>query len=196
MNNERTPPAESAEFFKRIKTQSMSPPWSKSSSLYVDSLAETTDGWVVQRVLPDAPPRSSSGSSFFYIFFLQSMGARQKAKGRGRRGGAGHQPGLTQQLLLAARDQEPNGSDGRMGEQFKMIPRSFRAFIVDRTSIQPQTQSTDHDKIPPLKQSASANDTRSGSRKRDKLKTITDANAPWGHSGNLKEGTPPEGKGR
>eukprot|EP00962_Isochrysis_galbana_P018974 scaffold5504_cov101-Isochrysis_galbana.AAC.11 len=35
-----------------------------------------------------------------------------------------------------------------------------------------------------------------GSRKRDKLKTITDANAPWGHSGNLKKGTSPEGKGR
>eukprot|EP00962_Isochrysis_galbana_P008651 scaffold2415_cov111-Isochrysis_galbana.AAC.5 len=24
----------------------------------------------------------------------------------------------------------------------------------------------------------------------------TDANAPWGHSGNLKKGTSPEGKGR
>eukprot|EP00962_Isochrysis_galbana_P024263 scaffold7422_cov134-Isochrysis_galbana.AAC.1 len=45
------------------------------------------------------------------------------------------------------------------------------------------TQPTDHDKIPPLKQSASANDTRSESRKREKLKTTTDANAPWGHSG-------------
>eukprot|EP00962_Isochrysis_galbana_P017669 scaffold5076_cov127-Isochrysis_galbana.AAC.3 len=58
------------------------------------------------------------------------------------------------------------------------------------------TQSTDHDKTPPLKQNASANDTPNGFRKRDQLKTITGANAPWGHSGNLKEGTSPEGKGR
>eukprot|EP00962_Isochrysis_galbana_P028056 scaffold8849_cov101-Isochrysis_galbana.AAC.7 len=58
------------------------------------------------------------------------------------------------------------------------------------------TQSTDHDKTPPLKQSASANDTLNGSRKRDQLKIITGANAPWGHSGNLNEGTSPEGKGR
>eukprot|EP00962_Isochrysis_galbana_P007936 scaffold2160_cov144-Isochrysis_galbana.AAC.3 len=37
-----------------------------------------------------------------------------------------------------------------------------------------------------------------GSRKRDQLQltTITGANAPWGHSGNLKEGTSPEGEGR
>eukprot|EP00962_Isochrysis_galbana_P012731 scaffold3607_cov114-Isochrysis_galbana.AAC.31 len=53
------------------------------------------------------------------------------------------------------------------------------------------TQPTDHDKPPPLKQSASANDTPNGSRKRDQLKTITGAHAPWGHSGNLKEGTFP-----
>jgi len=53
-----------------------------------------------------------------------------------------------------------------------------------------------HDKTPPLKQNASANDTQNGSRKRDQLKKITGANAPWGHSGNLKEGTSPEGKGR
>eukprot|EP00962_Isochrysis_galbana_P002878 scaffold795_cov115-Isochrysis_galbana.AAC.2 len=32
--------------------------------------------------------------------------------------------------------------------------------------------------------------------KRDQRKTITSANAPWGHNGNLKEGTSPEGKGR
>eukprot|EP00962_Isochrysis_galbana_P059927 scaffold33786_cov124-Isochrysis_galbana.AAC.11 len=36
----------------------------------------------------------------------------------------------------------------------------------------------------------------SGSRKRDQLKTIAGANAQWGHSGNLKEGNSPEGKGR
>eukprot|EP00962_Isochrysis_galbana_P055304 scaffold27044_cov204-Isochrysis_galbana.AAC.1 len=44
--------------------------------------------------------------------------------------------------------------------------------------------------------SASANDTTNGSPNRDKTKTTIDANAPWGHSGNLKEGTSPEGKGR
>eukprot|EP00962_Isochrysis_galbana_P014783 scaffold4235_cov114-Isochrysis_galbana.AAC.9 len=58
------------------------------------------------------------------------------------------------------------------------------------------TQSIDHDKTPPLQQNASANDTPNGSRKRDQRKTITGANAPWGHSGNLNEGTSPEGKGR
>eukprot|EP00962_Isochrysis_galbana_P002604 scaffold708_cov86-Isochrysis_galbana.AAC.3 len=47
-----------------------------------------------------------------------------------------------------------------------------------------------------LKQNASANDTPNGSRKRDQVKTITGVNTPWGHSGNLKEGTSPEGKGR
>eukprot|EP00962_Isochrysis_galbana_P024952 scaffold7688_cov130-Isochrysis_galbana.AAC.3 len=31
---------------------------------------------------------------------------------------------------------------------------------------------------------------------RDQPKYDTDANAPWGHSGNLKKGTSPEGKGR
>eukprot|EP00962_Isochrysis_galbana_P015042 scaffold4309_cov112-Isochrysis_galbana.AAC.1 len=40
------------------------------------------------------------------------------------------------------------------------------------------TQSTDHGNTPPLRRSASANDTtRSGSPKRDKTKTITHANA-------------------
>eukprot|EP00962_Isochrysis_galbana_P041857 scaffold15453_cov110-Isochrysis_galbana.AAC.6 len=43
---------------------------------------------------------------------------------------------------------------------------------------------------------ANANDTPNGSRERDQLKTITGANAPWGHSGNLKEGTSPGGEGR
>eukprot|EP00962_Isochrysis_galbana_P052445 scaffold23841_cov138-Isochrysis_galbana.AAC.1 len=73
-------------------------------------------------------------------------------------------------------------------------PTPFTTISSNTTSH--NTQYTNHGNTPPPKRSASANDTLSGSRKQDKTKTITDANAPWGHSGNLKEGTSPEGKGR
>eukprot|EP00962_Isochrysis_galbana_P033468 scaffold11206_cov117-Isochrysis_galbana.AAC.9 len=60
------------------------------------------------------------------------------------------------------------------------------------------TQPKEHNKNPQLNLTASAKDTPSGSRKRDqpKPKYDTDANAPWGYSGNLKKGASPEGKGR
>eukprot|EP00962_Isochrysis_galbana_P032974 scaffold10948_cov132-Isochrysis_galbana.AAC.6 len=56
-----------------------------------------------------------------------------------------------------------------------------------------------HDKTPPLKQNASANDTQNGSRKRDQLKKITGANARGVTVGTLKRGPPlrvGKGKGR
>eukprot|EP00962_Isochrysis_galbana_P006423 scaffold1732_cov117-Isochrysis_galbana.AAC.5 len=57
-----------------------------------------------------------------------------------------------------------------------------------------QTTTKPHNPKP--KPNASANDTPNGSQKRDQLKKDTGAIAPWGHSGSLKEGTSPEGKGR
>eukprot|EP00962_Isochrysis_galbana_P013201 scaffold3766_cov124-Isochrysis_galbana.AAC.9 len=58
------------------------------------------------------------------------------------------------------------------------------------------TQPKEHNKNPQLNPTAFAKDTPNGSRRRDQPKNDTDANAPWGHSGNLKKGTSPEGKRR
>eukprot|EP00962_Isochrysis_galbana_P017456 scaffold5017_cov139-Isochrysis_galbana.AAC.8 len=104
--------------------------------------------------------------------------------------GSGRGPGsLMSSRPVARRRNRYSGSSSGAGDGASS-PTLSTTISPNMTSH--NTQSTDHDQIPPLKQSASANDTRSGSRKRDKLKTITDANAPWGHSGKLKERTSPE----
>eukprot|EP00962_Isochrysis_galbana_P048348 scaffold20106_cov111-Isochrysis_galbana.AAC.8 len=60
-------------------------------------------------------------------------------------------------------------------------------YTVNRPQPQPQQNPTTQT------ERIFVNDTPNGSRKRDQLKKNTGANAPWGQSGNLKEGTSPEG---
>eukprot|EP00962_Isochrysis_galbana_P023193 scaffold6969_cov122-Isochrysis_galbana.AAC.4 len=110
----------------------------------------------------------------------------------------------TKQLLANSRGEPPPSLNAYQARGYPPSPhltkRLNSSSPIHSTTISPNTtshntQSTDHNQTSQLKPNAFVNDTPNGSRKRDQLKKNTGANAPWGHSGNLKEGTSPEARG-